>query len=254
MIKIFFRTCLRRYLRWAARIHIWRFRPVIIAIAGSHNKTFVKNAIIRRLGSLSIPARGNPRSYNTDIGLPLAILGLTSGYDSYQDWWHVVWSVPRAIWKKEPASYLVLEYGISRPGDMSDLLGIAQPDIYILTEITQRYLNSFDGMDELVSEYSVFARSAETKGEVLVYNADNRRINDLFNIRNGNAISIGIKDKADFQAINISKDVDGLSLDIAAKGRVLPCHLRTYGEHNIYAELFAIAVEGHVKAKTAHQL
>src|SRR5262245_50282526 len=63
-------------LRHAARVHLERTRPRVIAITGTQGKTVIKRTVAELLGG-RLRVRANPLSYNTAVGLPLAILGRT---------------------------------------------------------------------------------------------------------------------------------------------------------------------------------
>ena len=91
-MKRFAKIILQYYLYLFAKLALWRCQPFVIAVAGTTNKTFTKQAI-----ESFLRARGEPLavpSFNTEIGLPLAILGLKSGYNSYQRWLATMFLAP----------------------------------------------------------------------------------------------------------------------------------------------------------------
>jgi aminotransferase len=134
------RRVLRRlaipYLQALARAFLRRKKPIVIAIAGNRGKTVMKR-LLGELLSMHYRVRTNPRSYNTEIGLPLAILNLEIDTRSV---WSILRTLGRATWvagcSRETLDVLVLEFGVRRPGDIRQLLRTVQPDIVILTALT----------------------------------------------------------------------------------------------------------------------
>lgn len=182
MDKKIFKSLLRIYLKLLAKSAIFIHKPFVIGIAGSTNKVFVKEEIAKVLRENGRSVRADSKSFNTDIGLPLAILGLDSGYNSYKRWLPVIFKSFFVLFGRKMPEFLVLEYGVSDPGDMKYLLSIARPKISIITDISQRYLEAFSDMDELVGEYESFAGEADKAG-IVVMNHDNRRLRSFQGIK-----------------------------------------------------------------------
>jgi len=173
-------TCkfiLQHYLKYLAKLVLVICRPLVVVVAGSTNKYFFKEKIAEVLAEERMMVYSNLKGFNTEIGLPLAILGLPSGYDSYLKWLPIICQAPIRVFKKLP-EILVLELGISDPGEMKKLLAIVKPRIAVITEITQRYLEAFDDVDELVGEYEYLAKKINKNG-LLVLNYNNPRVRDL---------------------------------------------------------------------------
>jgi UDP-N-acetylmuramoyl-tripeptide--D-alanyl-D-alanine ligase len=81
----------------------------VIGITGSTGKTSVKD-ICRAL--LPGEVHASPENYNTEIGMPLAMLGAQEGTD-----------------------VLVLEMGMRGPGQIAELCAIAEPDVAVITNV-----------------------------------------------------------------------------------------------------------------------
>jgi UDP-N-acetylmuramoyl-tripeptide--D-alanyl-D-alanine ligase len=94
-----------------ALAHEWRGQLGcrVVGITGSTGKTSVKD-VCRAI----LPARVHvsPENYNTEVGLPLAVLGAEEGTE-----------------------VLVLEMGMRGPGQIAELCAIAQPDIGVITNV-----------------------------------------------------------------------------------------------------------------------
>ena len=79
--------------------------PRIVAITGSSGKTSTKDILAAVLGG-QIPTVASPENLNTEIGLPLAVLAAPAGTEA-----------------------LVLEMAMRGPGQIAELVRIAEPDV-----------------------------------------------------------------------------------------------------------------------------
>ena len=147
-------------LRALARLRLWRKNPQVIAIAGSHGKTIIKR-IVTELLARRYRVQPNPRSYNTDIGLPLAILNIELASVRLRD---LARGFAQAIWttlfKTEAPDILVLEFGVRHRGDMQQLIRTVIPDIAILTTLTPSYSTNVEELHTLQDEMQVLCRAA----------------------------------------------------------------------------------------------
>jgi len=156
------------YLQSLARIFLRRTRPKIIAIAGSRGKTVMKR-ILGELLERRYRVRTNPRSYNTEIGLPLAVLDLE--IDTHSTW-TILHTLTRAAWtaffSSEKPEILILELGVRQPGDMHQLLHTVRPDIAVLTNLTPSYSNDTAFLQTLQDEIRVLCREVGAHCHFLV--------------------------------------------------------------------------------------
>ena len=147
-------------LRALARLRLWRRNPMVIAIAGSHGKTVIKR-IVTELLARQYRVQPNPRSYNTDIGLPLAILNIELASVRLRD---LVPGFVRAVWtalfNTEAPDILVLEFGVRHRGDMQQLVRTVTPDIAILTTLTPSYSTDVEELHTLQDEMRVLCLAA----------------------------------------------------------------------------------------------
>lgn len=251
-MKKIFKQLLKYYLKYITKYVLMIHRPTIIAIAGSTNKSFVKDEINRRLREAGLSVRSNPRSFNTEIGLPLAILGLPSGFNNYKTWLPVIWRAAKMMLAVDFPRYLVLELGVANKGDMKYLLSIIEPDIAVITDITQRYLEGFADMDELIGEYQLLASAIDEHG-LLILNDDNLRVRELKTLTSGLTITFGLTAQADWRAATIYRTIIGQDFDIEnACGRTF-VSINCFGEHHIYATLAGEIINQYVakEAKAA---
>ena len=135
-------------LQRLAERHRDEFDIPIIGITGSNGKTIVKEWLYQLLMPTRVVTR-SPRSYNSQIGVPLS-----------------VWLLD------ERTEIGLFEAGISMPGEMAALSGIIQPTIGIITNIGQAHQENFRSMDEKCREKMRLFHDAK----VVFYNADDETI------------------------------------------------------------------------------
>jgi len=191
-MKRFAKIILQYYLYIFAKLVLLLRQPFIIAVAGTTNKTFTKQAIesfLRTKGeTLAVP------SFNTEIGLPLAILGLPSGYNSYQRWLAIMFLAPfKAFYVKLP-KIAVFEFGSDRPGDLAYLISLAPPKVVVITSITQRYLEQFGGIDKAAHEYEILVKSVPKNGLVAL-NYDIPEVKHLQVVSRAKTVFFGVDEK-----------------------------------------------------------
>ena len=100
----------------------------IIGITGSNGKTIVKEWLYQML-SPDYTITRSPRSYNSQIGVPLSVWGLN-----------------------EKSQIGIFEAGISQPGEMDALQRIIQPTIGIFTGLGQAHQENFTTLQEKKNE------------------------------------------------------------------------------------------------------
>ncbi len=118
----------------------------VVAITGSRGKTTLKEWIFQLMEPLAEVIR-SPRSYNSQIGVPLS------------------------LWEIEPSTDLaVIETGVSQRGEMRRLADIIRPDTVILTNILANHDAGFASRQEKSDEKAVLASAESVK--TLIFNAD----------------------------------------------------------------------------------
>jgi UDP-N-acetylmuramoyl-tripeptide--D-alanyl-D-alanine ligase len=243
-MKKLFKPILKYYLKFFTKLVLFIYRPKIIVVAGSANQYFFKQAIKRTLLNKGIGVRANPKNFNTEIGLPLTILDLPSGYNSFKNWLPALSGTFEKLYQPDFPKYLVLSLGISDPGDMKYLLNLVKPDIAVLTEITQRYKEGFKDMDELVEEYKYLARKLKNTS-MLIFNIDNSRIKETIKDSPANKISFGFNKYADFRVVD-HKSENLVNYCVENKGAKKCFQIKEYGVHHILANTVASIISEYV--------
>lgn len=132
-------------LQTIARFNRERFDIPVIGITGSRGKTTVKEWLYQLLSNRYNVVR-SPRSFNSQIGVPLS------------------------IWEMDAETELaVFEAGISRPGEMAVLSSIIKPTIGIITNIGPEHSDGFSSWKQKAEEKALLVRDCK----FVVYNGDN---------------------------------------------------------------------------------
>lgn len=240
-MKKVFKPILKYYLKYITKIVLFINSPTVIAVAGSTNKFFVKEEIKKTLSEQGIKFLVSKKSFNTEIGLPLSILSLPSGYNNYKKWLPAILRAPFSIIKTLP-EVLVLELGVSDPGDMKHLLSIVKPNIVVVTDITQRYLEGFVDIEDLVGEYE-YLMSKLRKNDLAIMNFDNSRIKKIKNATQATIESFGFNEDANWQATDVSRKKLGQSVKVTQDNIVKEYFMPKFGEHHVYSLLVGLIIK-----------
>lgn len=131
-------------LQQLAAYHRSQFHYPIVGITGSNGKTMVKEWLGQLMAHSHKVVR-SPKSYNSQLGVPLAVLELDPDYNLG-----------------------IFEAGISQPNEMERLSRIIRPDVGIITNIGQPHQENFESLEQKADEKLRLFESCHT----LIYNAD----------------------------------------------------------------------------------
>lgn len=168
-----FKSIVTKILTLEARILLNRHKPKIIAITGSVGKTSTKDAIYAAIKN-SVSARKSQKSFNSDIGVVLTVLGLPNAWNNPFLWLrNIVDGFFIAFFAKQYPDILILEAGIDRPGDMERLSSWIKPDVIVLTRLPSVpvHVEFFQSPESVVEEKMKLVSAMKTDG-VLIYNND----------------------------------------------------------------------------------
>ncbi len=246
MVNRFFKFVVQHYLRFLTKLILWRHRPFVVAIAGSTNKTFTKETILDYLGRRE-EVRGNPKSFNTEIGLPLAVLFLPSGYSSFFKWVDVLVSGTFiSFFTQKFPKILILEMGVDKVNDMKYLLSIVCPNIAVITNIRSNFPDGEITPEELFEEFSLLIKAIPKKGLVIL-NKDDERVANLAEHASAEVIFFGEKEGSDYKIENIVSSNEGQKFEIYFHGKTKKIETEKFGRHNINALVIAEIVANKIK-------
>jgi UDP-N-acetylmuramoyl-tripeptide--D-alanyl-D-alanine ligase len=179
-MKGFFKKIVVAILTAEARILLARKRPKIIAITGSVGKTSTKDAIYSVIKKKA-HARKSEKSFNSDIGVPLTVLGLPNAWNNPLRWiQNIIEGLIIAFCQREYPEWLVLEVGVDRPGDMTAITAWMRPDIVVLTRLPDMpvHVEYFGTPEEVVREKLQLVAALKEDG-IFVYNNDDERSREV---------------------------------------------------------------------------
>lgn len=242
-MKKIFKFIVERYLKLLTKIIIHRHNPLIVAVAGSTNKTFIKDQILAELKNEK-GVRGNPRSFNTEIGLPLAVLFLPSGYCSIFKWVDVLLAGTYiSFFQRNFPRILILEMGVQRKGDIKYLLSIVKPSMVVISDLSRNFSDNKSLMDD---EMAHLVFSVSKKGKVIL-NIDHDRVKALEKYSKAPIIFYGKRKEAEARIKNINENSDGQTFDLELDGKKVHIKTELFGLHNVHSLVAAKVVAGEVR-------
>ncbi len=127
-----------------------RFAPVLIAITGSNGKTTAKEmlAAILRSHAGDVGALATRGNLNTDIGVPLTLLGMRAAH-----------------------RYCAIELGMNHPGEIAELAAIACPTVALVNNAQREHLEFMHSVEAVAAENASVFEALPEDG-VAVLNAD----------------------------------------------------------------------------------
>lgn len=137
-------------LQKIASAHREQFNYPVIAITGSNGKTIVKEWLNHLLTEEKRIVR-SPRSYNSQLGVPLSIWQMHTEHD-----------------------LAIIEAGVSEKGEMQKLAAVIRPDIGIITNIGEAHSEGFSSLQDKLDEKLLLFKSSK----VLVYRRDHELIHN----------------------------------------------------------------------------
>ena len=244
MLKSILKKIIIRILKIEARLILWRYKPKIIAISGTVGKTTTKEAIYNVMAT-EFSVRKSEKSYNSEIGVPLAIIGAPTGWNSVSAWGSVIIKGLKVLAAaKDYPQWLIIETGVDRPGDMSNIVSWLKPDVAVVTAIgaVPVHVENFPDIHSLINEKAKLVQSL-SKDKYAILNGDDKNVFDFRRRTRANIITYGFSPHMDVAASNYKISAEGVSFKVSYKGNIVPVRLSNiYGEHNVYAVLAALAV------------
>jgi UDP-N-acetylmuramoyl-tripeptide--D-alanyl-D-alanine ligase len=233
-----------------ARLHLRRFRPIIIGITGSAGKTTTKDAVASVLAT-KFRVRSTGGNLNNELGMPATIIGdfapryyRTGG--TFRFWSSVLW---RGLWgwMAPSSSYpeaLVLEYGADRPGDIAKLAGRFRPQIAIITLVGEVpvHVEFYASAQEVAAEKGRLIEALPATGTAIL-NGDDVTVLALRRRSPCAVVTYGLSEGAEVQAEDLVTDAEGVRFTLSASGASMPVRIRgTVGAGMARAAAAAAAV------------
>ena len=186
-----------RALQQVARDVRRRSGTRVAAVTGSAGKTTTKEIAAEFLSSRYRVFR-NKGNLNNHIGLPLSLLELRSRPD-----------------------VAVVELGMNHPGEIRTLIGIAEPEVRVWTNVGDAHIGHF-GSAEAIADAKAEITEQAGERDVLVANADDERVMSRARQFAGRVVTFGMTGGADVRATGVKqKGVEGTEATLTtAQGEV----------------------------------
>lgn len=130
-----------------------RFTGRVVAVVGSNGKTVTKDSLVHLLGYSASPSAanvyGSPGSYNSQLGVPLAVLACPAD-----------------------AAVAVFEVAVSSPGEMAAHARMLAPDCVVVTNVGTRWRNRFRDRAHQIEEILAIADGLPPQGWALLGDDD----------------------------------------------------------------------------------
>ncbi|MFI6580675.1 UDP-N-acetylmuramoyl-tripeptide--D-alanyl-D-alanine ligase [Embleya sp. NPDC050493] len=190
----------------------------VIALTGSSGKTSTKDLLGQVLAHAG-PTIAPSGNFNTDIGLPMTVLGVT-----------------------EETRYLVAEMGARHVGDIAYLCEIAPPRIGLVLNVGSAHMGEFGGREGIARAKGELVEALPADG-VAVLNQDDPFVRAMADRTKARVVTFGESAKADVRAENVTLDEQGrASFTLCVPEGSAPVILRLYGEHHVANALACAAV------------
>ena len=232
-----------------AKLVLKRYKPKIIAVTGSVGKTSTKDAIYTALCE-PFSIRKNQKSFNSEIGVPLTVLGLENAWGNPLLWvGNILKGAWMCVWPQTYPKWLVLEIGADHPGDIKSITKWVIPDIAVVTRIPNVpvHVEYFKDAEALLEEKAELLKAMKPDG-VAVINSDDENVLSLGKHVKGSVIHYGMENPAtiygdSYGLMYEGNDVAGIQFRILYDSNIIPVVLKgVVGVQHVYPVLAAAAV------------
>jgi len=200
----------------------WRRRhsPRVIGITGSVGKTTTKELVADVLSQCYVTLRSE-RSFNNEIGLPLALLQLTPEHER-----------------------VVLEMGMYDVGEIAELARIALPHVGVVTIIHPVHLERARTMERIVRAKTELVEALPPAPEgVAILNHDDPRVLGMREATQARVFTYGLSPEADLWADEIEGlGLEGVRFRLHYGEETLHVKIPLLGRHSVHTALRAAAV------------
>jgi UDP-N-acetylmuramoyl-tripeptide--D-alanyl-D-alanine ligase len=198
----------------------WRSRQQarVIGITGSVGKTTTREAVAQVLSHKHAVFQ-SPRNFNSDIGLPLALLALGPEHD-----------------------WAVMELGPYDRAEMELLTETARPNIGIVTNVGPTHLERFGSLDATEEIKGLLPARLPGDG-IAVLNADDERVRRMADRTSARVLWFGLSADADVRASEVKTDgLEGIRFTLHLANDSAAVQTPLIGSHQVMTALAAAAV------------
>lgn len=190
----------------------------VIGITGSVGKSTTKETVAEVL-SQRYRTLKSPGNLNNEIGLPLSLLKLGSGYQ-------------RAV----------LEMGFYVPGEIAFLCDIAQPQVGVVTNIGTVHAERAGSQDAIAQGKSELVQALPEDG-IAILNFDDPRVRKMEEKTRAQVFFYGLSSESNLWADHIEgQGLEGIRFRLHYQRETLHVRVPLIGRHSVHTALRAAAV------------
>lgn len=197
-----------------------RLSCVVIGITGSSGKTSTKDLAARVL-STAAPTVSPRGSFNTEVGLPLTVLGADAD-----------------------TRFLVLEMGMRGEGHIAYLVRLMDPDIGVVLNVGSAHLEMLGSREAIARAKSEIVRDLPSTA-IAVLNRDDPAVRAMADITVAQVLTFGEAPDADLRATDVRVDAaarPSFTLTDTRTEEAMPVSLLLSGEQHVSNACAAAAV------------
>lgn len=199
----------------AAKLHKEKFNVPTVAITGSCGKTTTRNmlvSILRQAGNVLAP----DKNYNNEIGVPHTLLKLDPTHD-----------------------FAVIEMGAGKPGDISYLMSLVEPDVSIITNVSAAHIEFYPNLDAIAKEKGDILKLLKPEGTAIV-NVDDVYAPFWLSLLAGQNIqTFALENVADITCAYLVEEHKSTTFELATDVGTTQINMQTLGLHNVMNALAA---------------
>lgn len=248
-MKAFLKDIVVWILNLEARLVLLRYKPRIVGITGSVGKTTTKDAVAAVLSAKYI-VRKSQKSFNSELGVPLTILGLDTAWGSLGGW---ALNLLKGLWvflkRHEYPEWLVLEMGVDHPNDMARLAKWVKLDAAVVTRVGHLpvHVEFFPSTNAILEEKGKILDALKPNGDAfLAY--DDEGVRSLKEKTKRRVHTFGYNEEADIYAdyhetLFENGKPAGITFKVLFEGNVAPVRIEgVLGRQFMYPVLAGISV------------
>jgi UDP-N-acetylmuramoyl-tripeptide--D-alanyl-D-alanine ligase len=227
-----------------ARAVLAKYKPQIVMVTGSVGKTSTKDAVAAAL-SERYYLRASEKSYNSEFGVPLTIIGAKNPWTNVGAWLKVFQEgIALVLFPAHYPKLLVLEVGADRPGDLKQILRIATPDAVVVTRLPEIpvHVEAYPSAEAVREEEFLPAYALPADG-ALVISADDQHARRLSARLPARVSMFGFSDDADVRLSGVRAEGNAMQVTAHAKGKDYTLKAKgALGRSQIFAPAAAFAL------------
>lgn len=240
MLKAFCKKAIVAVLTLEAKLVLYRYQPHIVAVTGSVGKTSAKDAIFAAVSAKGGFIRKSEKSFNSEIGVPLTIIGRPNAWANPFAWFkNIAQGALLIVSKRSYPQWLILEIGADRPGDIKAVAGWLKPDVVVVTRFAPVpvHVEFFGSPEALIQEKAELVKALKEDGTLVLSAEDDDVLTLKDLVRKAKVTTFGFSKTADVSASKVKVRYEGRG----AKRRAAGIAFRVrYGQQSATIELAGV--------------